>query len=321
MKYILISLLFSLLFLSSCANSQNLKVGFYNVENLFDTQDDPITDDQDFLPESESKWNQERYDVKIQHLVQTSNDMGQLLALGMVEVENETVVRDFMKASPQFAKTHGLVHQNSADARGIDVALIYDSTKLTLAQKGFIRFDLDGEGKSTTRDILWAKFYTKKDTLFFLVNHWPSRRGGQEASEVNRLKAAGEARKFIDSLQNIQPEAKIIFMGDLNDYPQDKAPQLIAEKLSPQILKTSGEFGGTYSYKGEWDILDHIMVSASLLQKKKIKVIPNTGKIYSFSYLLETYKGNIVPFRTYAGKKYLGGYSDHLPVSIEIKLP
>lgn len=321
MKYIHFSLLFSLLILSSCATSQNYTVGFYNVENLFDTKNDPTIDDEDFLPESENEWNSERYETKLKHLVQVTDQMENLLALGMVEIENAHVIRDFMVASPRFSKSFGLVHFDCEDARGIDVALIYDSTKMTLFQKGILRFDLETEAKAKTRDILWAKFYSKKDTLFFMINHWPSRRGGEEASEVNRLKAAGEARKFIDSLQNIQPKAKIIFMGDLNDYPDNKAPQLIAEKLNPQITKKSGEFGGTYNYKGEWDVLDHIFTSPALETKKKISLVPNSGKIYSPAFLLETYKGNIVPFRTYAGKKYLGGYSDHLPVSIEIKLP
>jgi endonuclease/exonuclease/phosphatase family metal-dependent hydrolase len=174
--------------------------------------------------------------------------------------------------------------------------------------------------KPSSRDILWSKFISKKDTVFMMVNHWPSRRGGEDKSEPNRLEAAKNARIFIDSVLKVNPKAKIIFMGDLNDYPTNKAPMLIAEKLQPQIIKTSGEFGGTYFYNNSWDILDHILVSAGNFGKKCFKVIPNSGKIYSPKYLMEEYKGNIQPFRTYGGKKYLGGYSDHLPVSITVKL-
>ncbi|MDP4798006.1 MAG: endonuclease, partial [Crocinitomicaceae bacterium] len=158
------------------------------------------------------------------------------------------------------------------------------------------------------------------------VNHWPSRSGGQEASEPNRLVAAKNARTFIDSLLNDNKKAKIVFMGDLNDYPSNKAPQSVAEKLKPQITALSGDFGGTYNYKGEWDVLDHIMVSNGMInkkckQKKSISLVPNSGEIHAFDFLLEEYKGQVVPFRTYAGAKYLGGYSDHLPVSIEVSLP
>jgi predicted extracellular nuclease len=111
-------------------------------------------------------------------------------------------------------------------------------------------------------------------------------------------------------------------MGDLNDYPTDKAPQLIDEKLNPLITKESGEFGGSHNYKETWDVLDHIFVSPSLQNSKKgFKVCSSSGKIHSFSFLLTEYKGQIVPFRTYGGSTYLGGYSDHLPVSIELSWP
>jgi endonuclease/exonuclease/phosphatase family metal-dependent hydrolase len=107
-------------------------------------------------------------------------------------------------------------------------------------------------------------------------------------------------------------------MGDLNDYPADKAPQLIQEKLTPMIVPASGKFGGTHNYKDEWHVMDHIFVSKGFQGKKGLKVIPSSGKIYSFEYLLQTYKGQIVPFRTFGGSKYIGGYSDHLPVSISV---
>lgn len=315
-------ILFSIALLASFSGfSQNYKVGFYNVENLFDTINDPTKDDEEFLPGAKNDWNGKRYMEKITHINQVLGEMGNILALGMCEIENAHVIRDVIRFSPVMSKTHGVVHYESPDERGIDVGLIYDSIKMKLIASGSIRFTLPGLEKPSSRDILWAKFLSKKDTLHIMVNHWPSRRGGEDKSDPNRVEAARNARKYIDSVLLVNPKAKIIFMGDLNDYPTNNGPKLVAEKLKPQICAESGEFGGSYSYNGQWDVLDHMMVSPALLGKKGFKVIPSTGKIYSPTYLIEEYKGNKVPFRTYAGKNYLGGYSDHLPVSIEVKLP
>lgn len=300
-------------------SQQTRNIGFYNVENLFDTIDGS-NDDAEFLPNGKFEWNSERYFKKIDHINRVIDELNNPLLIGMCEIENATVVRDVMKHSVKI-NNYGLLHYESADARGIDVALIYDSSTLKLVKSGYIRFTLPGAEGKATRDILWGKFAYKKDTIMAMVNHWPSRSGGQEASEPNRLEAANNARKFIDSLLLVNKNYKIVFMGDLNDYPSDKAPKLIAEKLHPQICAESGDFGGTYNYKGEWDVLDHIMVSTGFKTKKGIKAIPDTGKIHSFDYLLEEYKGSVVPFRTYGGSKYLGGYSDHLPVSIDVSVP
>ena len=315
-------LIFSLLLLVAFNSySQNYRVGFYNVENLFDTINDPNIDDEEFLPGGKNNWTGPRYAQKIAHINQVLGEMGPILALGMCEIENQHVVRDVIRFSPTMSKTHGVVHFESPDARGIDVGLIYDSIHLKLLTSGRIRFTLPGKHAPSTRDILWAKFLHKKDTLQIMVNHWPSRSGGQETSEPNRLEAAKNAKTYIDGVLAKNPKAKLIFMGDLNDYPTDKAPKLIAEKLTPMIVPASGNFGGSYSYKDSWDVLDHMLVSPAMLGKKGFKVIKGSGKIYSPDYLIEEFKGKKVPFRTYAGSKYLGGYSDHLPVSVEIKLP
>jgi len=295
-------------------------VAFYNVENLFDTIDGS-NDDAEFLPNAKSEWITKRYNEKLTHIRQVLNDLGKPMIAGFSEIENANVVRDVIKNQKNYKK-YGVVHYDSKDARGIDVAMIYDSSKLKLQQSGFIRFVLPGETEPTSRDIVWAKYTIKKETLFVLVNHWPSRRGGAETSDAKRMKAAESAKSFIDSVLTTDKNAKIIFLGDLNDYPSNAGPQLIAKSLQPMIVKESGKFGGTYNYKNEWEIIDHILVSEGLKNStSKLKLVPNSGKIHAFPYLLEEYKGNIVPFRTYAGTKYLGGYSDHLPVSIEISIP
>lgn len=153
-----------------------------------------------------------------------------------------------------------------------------------------------------------------------MVNHWPSRRSGTDTSEPKRIKAAEAGAQFIDSIMKINPSAKIVYLGDLNDHPQDKAPQIIQQRLIPAITAASGEFGGSYNYKEEWGVLDHIYVSKGM-STGAVRMKENSGKISSFPYLITEYKGNKVPFRTYAGDKFLGGYSDHLPVSIEILVP
>lgn len=307
--------------ISCSVNAQKQKriIGFYNVENLFDTIKGP-NDDSEFLPGSKNDWNSQKYFEKLKHINQVFDQWENPLIIGLCEIENARVVRDIIKHSTKL-NGYGVLHYESPDARGIDVALIYDSAALQLCSSGNLRFTLPGKETPSSRDIVWGKFAYKKDTIVAMVNHWPSRRGGQTESEPGRLEAAKTARSFIDSLLSVNKNYKIVLMGDLNDHPNDKAPQLIDEKLEPMITKSSGEFGGTHSYNNEWDVLDHIFISPGFIKKKKIRVIKESGKIHSYDFLLSEYKGNIVPFRTYGGSRYLGGYSDHFPVSIEVSFP
>lgn len=303
------------------AQKKSRTIGFYNVENLFDTIDG-INDDAEFLPASKKEWNSTKYNEKLKHIDQVFNEWNSPLIIGLCEIENRMVVQDIIKTYSLLApKQFGIVHYESPDARGIDVALIYDSSYLKLEKSGNLRFTIPGKESPSSRDIVWGKFSVKKDTIIAMVNHWPSRSGGQAETEPGRIEAAKTAKKFIDSLLTVNKNYKIVLMGDLNDHPTDIAPTMISQSLRPMIRKESGEYGGTHSYKDEWDVLDHIMVSKGFLKKKKIRVKKSSGKIHSPKYLLEEYKGKIVPFRTYAGNKYLGGYSDHLPVSIELSCP
>lgn len=315
MKFTL--LLFCFLTQSALFCQKERSILFYNVENLFDTIDDPTKNDSEFLPTAKNKWNSAKYFEKLNHINQVFNQLNAPLIIGMVEIENAMVVRDIVKHSERMKNKYGVVHYESPDERGIDVAMIYDSSSLHLLESGFLRYTLPDTAYSATRDIVWAKFKSGKEILYSMVNHWPSRRSGEKESEGNRIIAATSARKFIDSLLVIDKDTKIIFMGDLNDHPQDKAPQMVYEKLAQMIYPKSGEFGGSYCYKNEWEIIDHIMVSPSLFNPKGLKAIKDSGKIHSFDFLITEYKGVKVPFRTYA-KDYLGGYSDHLPVSIQI---
>lgn len=292
-------------------------VAFYNVENLFDTINQPHNDEE-FLPDGKNKWTGERYSDKLRKLNQVIDSMGNVVILGLCEIENEQVIKDLNAASSS-RKNYGIVHYESADSRGIDVGMIYNPSVLALQKSGFIRFQINNPEVPNTRDIVWAKFVHKKDTLFAMVNHWPSRRGGEVQSEPNRLKAAQMAAAFIDSVMTASPKSKIVFMGDLNDYPANKSAQMIAERLNPMISKSSGKFGGSYNYRNEWDVLDHIFVSSNGF-KGSFRFVKESGKIISSDFLIEEYKGNLVPKRNYAGDKYLDGYSDHLPVKVGVIL-
>lgn len=310
------SLLIVFLFVQCAVAQKTYSIAFYNTENLFDTIDGP-NDDAEFLPQSKSEWNSVRYQEKLTHIRQVMNDLKRPMIVGFSEIENKSVLSDLIKEG---YTNYGIVHYESPDLRGIDVGMIYNKNLLKLKESGKIRFILPGDSIPLTRDIVWAKFACKKEVFYVLVNHWPSRRSGADESEPKRMKAAEVGAHFIDSLLTSNPSEKIVYLGDLNDHPQDKAPQIIQERLTPVITATSGEYGGTYNYKEEWGVLDHIYVSKGM-QSGKMQMKENSGNISSFPYLITEYKGKKVPFRTYGGDKYLGGYSDHLPVSIEILVP
>lgn len=312
-----IILLFFAFFATAVTFSQkSATVLFYNVENLFDTINDPKTVDEEFLPSAELNWNSKKYYEKISHIHEVMAQFQTIGLMGLCEIENKAVVKDIVKTQKQKLK---IVHFNSQDERGIDVALLYNKKIFCLKKKGFLRFTLEVAGeKKATRDIVFAELKKGKERVHVLVNHWPSRRGGEQESEASRMLASTTARKYIDSVLTLDPNAKIIMMGDLNDYPENNSVKQILEKLNPMITKSSGSLGGSHSYKNEWNVLDHMMVSSGMNTSTGMRALTNSGKINEFPFLLETYKGNIVPFRTYAGKNYLGGYSDHLPVSFEI---
>lgn len=311
----LLSLLLLVFGYLSVIQAQEIQiVAFYNVENLFDTIDGP-NDDAEFLPAAAKQWNTEKYNAKLQQIRQVMEALQMPIIMGVCEIENKGVLLDIIGED----KRYGVVHYESPDARGIDVGMLYRKDILKLKTSGYIRFTLPGDTLPTSRDIVWAKYAYKKENIFVLVNHWPSRVGGAEQSAPRRFKAAQMAAQFIDSVQQNDPKAKIILMGDLNDHPQDVAPRHVSTKLTPLISKESNSFGGSYNYKNEWDVLDHIMVSLNAMEGN-FQVQKESGQIHSFTYLLTQYKGQIVPNRTYAGNTYLGGYSDHLPVSIQVIL-
>jgi len=308
--------IFFVTILTQALGQKTRAIAFYNVENLFDTIDGP-NDDAEFLPNAKNEWNSFKYEEKLSHIREVLLAMGKPLICGFSEVENAQVVRAIIAKQRDF-KNYGALHTESPDARGIDVAMIYDSSKLKLLAYSQLRFILPGETKATTRDILWAQFKSKKQVFYVMVNHWPSRRGGTNESDVKRVAAAKIACQFIDSVKKANG-LPIVLLGDLNDHPENAGPKLLDERLDPMITTASGPTKGTHYYNNEWGILDHIYVSPNFIGTKK-GVLKNSGMIHNFPFLMEEYKGVIQPKRTYGGTKYLGGYSDHLPVSIQLRL-
>lgn len=308
----------------------------YNVENLFDTINDPAKNDEDFLPEGKNNWTAERYNKKLQHLsdvIAAPNEKNLPVVIGFYEVENKQVLKN-LAATPKLAKAkYSVVHFDSPDQRGIDVAMMYQPAKLKVLSAKPLTVELPVDPPYPTRDILMVKtLAAKTDTIFFFMNHWPSRRGGEEQSEPSRIKAASVLRSVLDSIVRKTPTAKLIIMGDFNDYPVNKSicETLAADSiLQPQ--KTTGLFNmayqseinnlGTYNYKDDWGMLDQFIVSYSLLNAKKgLRVTTTALKILKENFMLYFKKGSAEskPNATYGGPNYYGGYSDHLPVYMEL---
>ncbi len=312
---------------------RDFRAMFYNVENLFDAQDDSLTRDEEFLPEGERHWTDYKVYEKVQHISKVIIGVGGWQAvdlIGMAEIENRAVLEQLIRQTTLHKTAYQIVHRESPDARGIDVALFYNPATFTLLSEGFFRIE-SPDYNQATREILYAVGVVNgQDTLHVFVNHWPSRWGGQLESEYKRLAAAQVLRSKVDSLLQQNAQAKILIMGDLNDEPENKS---VAEVLGAHPVKgeyqnkelynmmTQFDTGktGSHKYKGVWGILDHIIVSGSLLQPVGWTTSVAQAHIYKADFLLEkdeTHLG-MKPFRTFGGYKYLGGYSDHLPVFID----
>jgi predicted extracellular nuclease len=315
----------------------DLRIMFYNTENLFDTKDDSMTNDEEFLPGSEKNWTEARYQAKLLNIFKTIAAVGEKEAPEIIcfaEIENRKVLNDLIRRTPLDKYPYRVIHYDSPDRRGIDVAVIYRSDLLgELDSKPIgIRFSFDSA--ASTRDILYVKLNTtRSDTIQLFVNHWPSRRGGEKQSEVNRAYVASVLRAKVDSLFHRNPASKIIITGDFNDEPQDKSlsVHLKAESFHDSVAADSiynlskllleNCKCGTYRYKAEWNMLDQFLVSGSLLSaRKSLHTCPECLHIgnYEFLHTEDKKYGGIKPFRTYQGPKYIGGFSDHLPIYLDL---
>ena len=291
-----------------------------NCENLFDTRHDSLKNDLEFLPDGSYKWTPYRYWAKLNHLgqeiVAQSDPVPDFVA--MCEVENDSVMFDLTKRSLLRNAGYEYVMTSSPDERGIDVALLYQPASFALLHSHSIRIKPLPDTRPT-RDILYASgLLITGDTLHIFVVHAPSRRGGEQVSRPYRLLVASQLAEAVDSVYAISRDAKIIIAGDFNDYADSPALQYLYEHhLINMSADAQGSHGAkaTYRWHGEWRSLDQILCSPSLAARKQSCVIGD------LPFLLEDDEkyGGKKPYRTYLGPRYLGGYSDHLPLVVQLK--
>lgn len=334
-KFLLILVILYITPLFSQGEGGTVYIASYNVENLFDTINDPTIDDEQFLPSDSSNWNSEKYLTKLQNLAQVIDSMNGGWGpdiLGLVEVENRTVIEELV-ARIKNGKNYGIVHFESPDGRGIDCAMIYNKQYFILSKADTAVITLPNNWP--TRSILHATMLSPKGIAYhFFVNHWPSRRGGQDKSEENRIAAASRLRAEVDKLFAEDPSSNIIIMGDFNDEPTDKsitevlkaAPVIcdFAEHFPPDAIynlslekKIAGE--GSYKFQGNWSMIDQMFVSGNVL---KTNFICGSYGIFNPAFIQQKgpgkYEGASLP--TFGGRRYFGGYSDHFAIYAIFKL-
>ena len=305
---------------------ESFRVLFWNVENLFDCKDDSRKNDNEFLPDAKRNWTPYRYWEKVRNLAKgiiASGDEYVPDLVGLCEVENDSCLYDLTRRSPLREAGYRFVMTDSPDQRGIDVALLYQRAKFKLLHHQSIRIPHKQLNRGATRDILHVVGQVVSgDTLDVMVCHFPSRSGGQAESEPYRIFVAETLKHHVDSLLEVRSQPYIIVMGDFNDYPTDKSLKRFWSGNGVQNLM-KGKKGGTYRYRGEWGILDQFIVSGSLLKKKSnIRTSKAKAQVLRHAFLLEEddrYGGD-KPFRTYNGMKYQGGFSDHLPISLDLTI-
>ena len=312
MKKTLIFLLLPFFVLSQSDDKELFSV-FYNVENLFDTIDNPNTRDNEFLPKSEKKWDTYRYNYKLNQLdkvfseiIKKENENRLPDIIGLCEVENKLVIDDLLKTETFKNHTYKIIHKQSPDGRGIDCALLVDE-KFEVLNSDFIKINNPKENRAT-RDIVFGKLKFKNQIINVFVNHWPSRWGGQEASNHKRVFVAEVLRKYIDN-NTLESDFNLI-MGDFNDYPTNEslADILVKDDLVNLMSKSNVLGRGSYNYRGNWDWLDQIIVS-----QDDFKLI-SFGAFEEDFMMYTNKKGEVYPNRSFGGNNWYAGFSDHLPV-------
>src|SRR5690554_4287896 len=334
--------LFFIIFSSSIVVAQKQykinTIAFYNVENLFDYEKDPITFDEDWTPEGKNGWTKEFYEDKLSKLARVMSEIGSDMAgtspaiIGVCEVENRRVLEDLVNEKQLVNHDYGIVHVDSPDRRGIDVALLYKKKLFTpTSYKNYELILYDSQDRTKriyTRDQLLVSGMLDGEKIHIIVNHWPSRYGGEERSRPNRMKAAELNKKIMDSLFSEDPYAKILTMGDFNDDPTSPSmKEVLKTKRNREDVKMKELYNpmedmhrkgmGTLAYRDAWNLCDQIIVSAELAKKDFSSYRLYQAGIYNKSYLANPrgrYKG--YPFRMFANGGYTGGYSDHFPVYI-----
>jgi len=311
-------------------DKNKIRIMFYNTENLFDIYNDPVTDDDEFLPEGIRRWNSTRYRQKLNSIykVIVAGGEGELPAIvGLCEVENKRVIEDLLRLTPLNSKNnYRIIHEESNDPRGIDVCLIYRDDVIQLLKYRYYFPSYLRKTGFNSRSVLYSKWIWKNDTVNLFLNHWPSRRGGVLATEKARMAFADMLKYLADSISTSSGAcSKFIFAGDFNCIPSGNEMKILTDGKSKSYINLSDYLAdrkeGTYRYNGVWEMLDQIIVSNSLFScnngiytsRENIKII-RPGLLLSKDNKYPGYK----PFSTYNGYRYQGGFSDHLPVVLDL---
>lgn len=319
------------------AGKSEVVIGFYNVENLFDTEDDPIKEDSEFLPEGRYKWTTEKYLKKLDNLALAISNMGANGPdiLGVAEVENIQVVKDLVQLASLKKRGYEVIVEESEDIRGIDVGLIYDPKVFKyISHKGY-DVDFPEEPDYTSRKILVVEGQIKGENLYVIVNHWPSRRGGEDESEVRRITTAKVAKARVEEILAKDPHACIVSVGDYNDDPGNKSIREIMEaQVEAQSVTDAGFYNpvgalhnpdgiGTLTYQGKWNLFDQILVSHGLMAdgKGKLRYQEGSAAIVNEEFMQVGGNGTAkdMPRRSIFRDEFQPeGFSDHFPVYIRL---
>lgn len=317
--------------------SQNVRIIFYNVENLYDPYNDTTKLDDEFTSMGARRWTYGKFLEKIFHLSRLILSIGEWdppAIMGMCEVENLYVLKKLIYDTPLKCVKYRIIHYDSPDIRGVDVALIYRPEKFNVLYSGSFKVKFPFDSLSYTRDILYVKGTVfKSDTVHLFINHWPSRRGGYKESTPKRNFVARLLKSKVDSLLSKNPNSNIIIMGDFNDEPGNESLcEILKAKPDTQNLqstdlinlmsvKTNDWNQGTIKYQGKWSIFDQFIVSGSLFREQNgIHTSLKDAHIFKTDFLLNDdarFLGS-KPNRTYVGPRYNGGFSDHLPIFLDI---
>lgn len=316
-----------------------LCVGFYNIENLYDTLDGPDNDDAEFLPTSAKQWNTQRYTRKLGKMAQVISEMGRdvhpdgLACMGFAEVETRGVLQDLVNTAPIAKRGYRIVHHDSPDRRGVDVGFIYNPKYFTpFADKAY-RLRDPADSTFRTRDQLLVSGVLDGDTVHFIVAHWPSRRGGEKVSQPRRFLAAQLGRHIEDSLMARYRHARIIYMGDLNDDPTDASirrflnttgdkAQAVDGKLYDPMWELYQKGIGSLAWNDSWNLFDQIILSPALVTGEGGHYRYYGVRVFNEPYLRQKdgpFAG--YPNRTFVGDQYIDGYSDHFPVFVILVRP
>lgn len=307
--------------------------GFYNLENLFDTKDDPDVRDEDFTPAGSYNWTQDKYEKKLHNIATVISKLAREKCpagpaiLGVSEVENRGVLEDLVKTEPIASIGYEIVHYDSPDRRGIDVALLYNPKLYRVTSSRVYPYHYPTDSTFRTRDQLLVSGILAGEPFHVIVNHWPSRYGGDKSS-VFREYAASITKHITDSIRTADPNAKVLIVGDFNDDPDNKScREVLKARKKQDEVEPDGLFNATWGlfekgigslcYQNQWNLFDQLIISANLLGKDRSTLKYWKAEIFNRDFLIQQegkYKG--YPLRTFSGNTFQNGYSDHFPALI-----